>query len=1350
MSTDSTLNPLDITNPRRQAADTIRAYEYQIWQSVSRWVTLKPGEELFLEKAEDFDVIGEGAAETIQVKDTSRSGSITLNSESVIEAITNFWAHQRKNPNHHILFRLLTTSPRGMEKLNPFGGVKGLDYWDRCKGSTTPLKPLRDLLSGNAALPESLRHYLLTSSDEEVRRNLINRIEWASDQGDHESIKELIRRRVVAYGMDAYSLQPAESEKVISHLFTHVLKVIRESQDRRLDLADFGAVFERHTTRRFTPQEIQNIRSLAGPKKSMPGGVRGKASAPADHFGEVAEDLYDLPLLENLAKRNSLVSELEARLISRGLLVLKGSSGMGKSTLAVLIAKKERERWKRLDFRDSNAEQIKERLMYATVLDAEERRNVNYIVDDLNFDERPSAYEQTLAGFIHAVVSRGGRMIITTQGEVPSRVTLSLDLAAETLYEVPPLTEEEIRSMAVKHGCLNDKILNSWGRIIQATTAGHPQLVHARVKRLASDGWPQPQLDRLFEDAGADEVRQEARRRLREYLPSDQARTLAYRLSIYAGPFKRSHALHTAQHPPALTNPGETFDLLVGPWVESYGRGYYKLSPLLKNSAKEMFGQEGVNYLHKTATYSFFADTDNVLTPTEINGILIHGLLGETPEPLDRIAQVTETVKGDKWVIIAREIDWFAHLPTESDERLFKSNPITSLNLRRLQFRIAAAVDSTRLAPKVVLNWDRELQRLGEFMDMPKFFVVRLVLQQMFNTILFRLDVPIPIRNIVRNIVTAVAWGKQWEAVADSDELVREALKTRQKEYEKLPKAEMQMLQRELGSDLGKIVDISDDVYITAVRCNSAEDVADFIDELERQTSNAADEVWAYLRSNEFTSTILVNAAWLGEVKAAAPNWERTLEVLDKVTQVARARDVDHLAAAAYQAKAIVLKEHAKGKGDAIEVINEGVRELGYPHPILHDYLAKIYMLDGRYAEAIDIWRQIPPEDEDRLTSMRIFSHHDALTCAGRLSDWRAVEELALEGEKVARRLCHMGDVIAVGYQAEHALAVWKSGGAQQGLNAFAIVASEMKSLPDPSDDLKSYTLLMRINHTIKWLGEYDSADERGPEPRPGLFSDFKNQEIEREKAFPQGVAVPLLQIHIEQLRLKHSLRSLSIGPLISEYAKLSTYSKEVAGRLNAPITESFDLPMIYALVFAALVNWLGNNKPFTLPVDRWREDAGANGLFDPNIKAYLDFVGRAIDEEDSYLRKLLDEPDEPAERKLIASLVLSHRRSLTSEDRFVVNTNLVVTGNAYAMWRQVTEDIVCNLVTDGWKAVTELQRISLSTPTLTVPNILSAILDNSTSGLKKAAKVLLAARFAVNVRLPQEVINRLTELAAA
>jgi tetratricopeptide (TPR) repeat protein len=1327
------LNPLDIANPRRQAHDPIRAYEYQMWQSVFRWVTLKPNEVLFLEKAEDFDVISADVAETTQVKDTARSGSVTLNSEGAIEAISNFWIHQQKNPNH-IQFKFLTTSSRGMEKSNPFNGIKGLDYWDRCKRADTDLKPLRDFLVGKDALPEDLRQFISSSSDEELRNNLISRIEWASDQGDHEAIKEFIKDQVIAYGVNQV-VHPSESEKVISHLFTHIFEVIRKKKDRQLKFTDFAILFEERTTRRFTAQEIESMRLLEKQKVSTLDSdtSQGTSPPPFASIFESSDPAYDLPSLDLMTKRDDVVSDLQSRLNVKGLLVLKGSTGMGKSVLAVLISDKDGGRWKRLDFQGLEPEQIKRNLINAATLDAGERGALDYIVDDLNFDKQLSIYERTLSGFLHTVISRGGRIVVTTQGDLPNKLKLSFDLPEEAICEVPSLTEEEIKQIAIKHGCPDGKILESWGSIIKATTAGHPQLVHARVKKIAADVWPRPQVNDLLKDAGADEVRREARRRLQEYLPSENARNLAYRLSIYSGPFKRSHALYTAQHPTAITNAGESFELLVGPWVESYGRDYYMLSPLLKNSAKDMFSPQDISELHRIATCSFFVD--RVLTQREISGILVHGLVGQFDLPLDRIAHTTEDINETDWAVIARDIEWFAHIATESEEWLFQSNPITSLNLRRLQFRIAAEVDSTGLAPKVVSSWEKELLRYDkEFGGTPKFFLPRLAVQQMFNISFLRLDVPIPIRTIVRNIVTTIALGKQWEAVADSDELVRMSLDSRRQLYDKLPKAGMQMLERELGSNPDKVVDISDDVYFAAVRCKSAEDVSDFINELEEQESEAADEVWAYLGANEFTAILLTNAAWLSEVKAESPNWERSLEVLDKVARAALAKGADHLVAGAYRTKAIVLKEYIKDKGDAIQVINEGVQKLGYSHPALQDYLANIYMQDERYEDAINVWKQIPPEDENRQTSWLTFSHRHALTCAAKLHDWSAAAEIALEGEKAARRLCHLGDVVAVGYLAEHALAVWKLGDIPQALRAFAEVADALETLPDPNSDMKSFALHLNVIQTIGWLAGHSAVMASGGEPRLGVFSNPYDQGLKREKNIPRSMFFPLLRVQIEQLKLKHSLSSLSIETLISDYVKFSNHSKALAKTQPQSVTAPDNFQMIFTLVFAALVNWVGHGKPFILPINKWREDARLNGLSDPALEDYFNFTERMIDEDIDSLRAFLNEPDESTDKKAIAALVLSHHDSLNPEDRFVANLFLIQNRNAYAIWRDETENIVTELITNGWISVVENERFSLLAPFRTAQEIMSAALDTSTHGLEKATKILIAAQKAVYI----------------
>ena len=76
-------------DPRRQAADMLRAVAYQLSQSVLAWLNLGSDEVLFLEGAEDFDVVGPDEARAVQVFDTSRR--ITLRTPKVLAAISNFW-----------------------------------------------------------------------------------------------------------------------------------------------------------------------------------------------------------------------------------------------------------------------------------------------------------------------------------------------------------------------------------------------------------------------------------------------------------------------------------------------------------------------------------------------------------------------------------------------------------------------------------------------------------------------------------------------------------------------------------------------------------------------------------------------------------------------------------------------------------------------------------------------------------------------------------------------------------------------------------------------------------------------------------------------------------------------------------------------------------------------------------------------------------------------------------------------------------------------------------------------------------------------------------------------------------
>src|ERR1700678_1371923 len=119
-------------DPKRQAIPSIGGILYQIWQSVFSWLKLDGSEVLYLEGAEDFDIVGPNEATAVQVRHTSTP--ISLGSEKIVRVIGQFWRLRKANPQKRVTLRYLTTSDPGHELGSPFGAdVRGIDVWERCR-----------------------------------------------------------------------------------------------------------------------------------------------------------------------------------------------------------------------------------------------------------------------------------------------------------------------------------------------------------------------------------------------------------------------------------------------------------------------------------------------------------------------------------------------------------------------------------------------------------------------------------------------------------------------------------------------------------------------------------------------------------------------------------------------------------------------------------------------------------------------------------------------------------------------------------------------------------------------------------------------------------------------------------------------------------------------------------------------------------------------------------------------------------------------------------------------------------------------------------------------------------------
>lgn len=303
---NQTLKPLE-SNSKRQAVPTLRGYAYQIWQSLYQWLNLKDNEVLYLEGAEDYDLLGPTRTETVQIKDKRASGNITLNSDDVIEAISNYWQHQEQNKDRLIYFRFLTTAERGNEKNPSFNTGHGLDYWDSCRNDKMDIQPLRAFLSNHPKLPKQLKEFIKNAEEVELRNRLVKRIIWDTGKESKEFFEELVSEKVYYYGQK-FGLHPSESQRVIPHLLKRIWDVICKNTDRCLRLVDFMILFEEITTERINRGELKFLREV-NQLSTLFGGLSGYGAFDQSSVVIKTIEQFQMspPLPNRISDRNDLI-----------------------------------------------------------------------------------------------------------------------------------------------------------------------------------------------------------------------------------------------------------------------------------------------------------------------------------------------------------------------------------------------------------------------------------------------------------------------------------------------------------------------------------------------------------------------------------------------------------------------------------------------------------------------------------------------------------------------------------------------------------------------------------------------------------------------------------------------------------------------------------------------------------------------------------------------------------------------------------------------------------------------------------------------------------------------------------
>jgi hypothetical protein len=174
--------------------------------------------------------------------------------------------------------------------------------------------------------------------------------------------------------------------------------------------------------------------------------------------------------------------------VLNGMLWFHGSSGLGKSTLALLLARSQGVAWRFADLRDLSASAIRA-ILIGIASSFRQTGASGLILDDVPA-EPDNALISAIGQVARAVGDVDGVLVITSMK--PPQPTLSgrLGLDSDSVIRVPYLTEEDVTDMVKSAGGDARK----WARSIHAFAGGHPQLVDARVAGLKQRGWNEKEI----------------------------------------------------------------------------------------------------------------------------------------------------------------------------------------------------------------------------------------------------------------------------------------------------------------------------------------------------------------------------------------------------------------------------------------------------------------------------------------------------------------------------------------------------------------------------------------------------------------------------------------------------------------------------------------------------------------------------------------------------------------------------------------------------------------------------------------------------------------------------------------
>ena len=1280
------------------------ACDYQVWQTVGAWLDLRGNDVLFVEGAEDFDIVRSGEGEATQVK--ASADPISLGQKGIQEALNNFWRLKQAAPMTTVSYRFLTRAPLTLERGEPFGtGVAGLELWNRSALTDSEVQSIADYLCGRRHLSVELRTWLKNATAADIRSRLIERVLWQTRAPDIEFVERSIYRKLTSFA-EKHGNAPANTiKRVAEALHAEVWKTLRKPAPRSLDCFQLLELWD-EKTRVSLPQTEVDLRLL-----------RAAASTVVPEL--LQRGLPPLP--GTVADRKEFVESLRKLVAATGLLNFQGSTRIGKTTLAKLVAAADAERWTWWSGARRSAREIQHdlRLVAEEVTRHSDIHSV--VLDDIDFSPATLArVEESLGVLMATIRARRGRVLITSQKPLPQRLRHAFNILSSQVIDIPRLDNHEIEQLALSLGCPNDHRKVVWSRLVHASTGGHPQLAAVYLFALRDRSWPDVNATTINLGSTAIHAEKADARQLLSELADDQ-QTLLLRLSVFPGVFRRDHAVEFAAKSPQVARPGNVFDSLVGPWIEPLHAAYFGISPLINDCARTALSSIDFQKLQSVAAEILVGTEPRTTT----EGAMAFWLVWQTNEGGKLVALASNWMGLEEklFAALASELLWFAYVATKPGEKLFPENETVSLMLRPLQFRLALKAAPDRV-PSIVSAWLAECPSIDSSGEpLSRFILAGYVLPYD--------EVPLPPKLVV-DLLNDVAMTLEKYPDLPAPTVTESAFP----ELDYVP----------LASDL--VATLS---FFCSRRWVSVDYLDGFLSALESTESKLRQRILQGLIGGGTGARLAIDRVWLAESNSATPDWDRCLQTFQRTFSLACAWNVPELAVAAMRGIVVILDEYIKDHARALNELERLSKEGKLNSHHVNDRRASVYFSQGNYAAAEKEWRIALQRWPKGLSFDHgaAFAARSAGISAARQEKWQASAEWFCE---IVNRLPENEVAFIAGAYADAGFAWWKAGKPEQAVKSFIEAWRFADTLPLGKEDLRAFHTRKIIGHVITWLLQMVSRDSSEfAEPQPGMCSSAELPEKIRELPETESEAVWLFLMQLER-ELDAGTRASELGgkqvqvttnPITRSLASVELIAQSLAnGRVfNLPKQliecasamqnaasevqgHNFEISKLSPGSFArndgligtsaflaATISAMSHGQSVTETIQAWRGSLDAIPHtpeweewlveFETGMKASLgEAAARARNHESTWIQGMVG----------ALNILLSEHSS--AEDLFLAHSRWLAAMNA-SPWLRQTAGMFCRVVQSNWLRITGTPAL-LRQPSFNVPAIQNACRDVS------------------------------------